>query len=188
MTDPGKFRNGATPGSRHAARRGSSTLLALLLIAVASAVPAAESDLEAKVKAAYLFHLTKFVDWPSLPSNELRICVIGSEAVGGMMGDLSSRQVRDRPLKIEVDTLGNPALCQILFIGRADKRLPEILKLVRGASVLTVSDLDDFARQGGIVGFYIESGRIKLEINPETARAANLRISAKLLELARTVP
>lgn len=173
---------------RCGARRRLVPLLALLLAATATAIPAVESDIEAKVKAAYLYHLTKFVDWPVLPANEVRICVLGSDAVGGMMTDLSNRQVRDRPLKVEVDTLTDPAQCQVLFIGRGDKRLPEILKRVRGVGVLTVSDIDDFARHGGIVGFYVESGKIKLEINPEAARVANLRISAKLLELARTVP
>jgi hypothetical protein len=53
---------------------------------------------------------------------------------------------------------------------------------------LTVGDADNFAYQGGIVGFYVEAGRIKLEINPDAARAAKLRISAKLLEVARTIP
>lgn len=174
--------------SRLFARRWRLVPLALLLATTAAAIPAVENDIEAKVKAAYLYHLTKFVDWPSLPAGEVRICVLGAEAVGGMMSDLSNRQVRDRPLKIEVETVADPAQCQVLFIGRADKRLPEILRRVRGSAVLTVSDSEDFARHGGIVGFYAEAGKLKLEINPETALAANLRISAKLLELARTVP
>jgi hypothetical protein len=170
----------------HRPLRRKRVLLPALLALAAPSVHA--DDIEAKVEAAYLYHLTKFVDWPSLPANEFRICVIGADAVGGMMRDLSGRQVRDHRLKIEVDTLSDPALCQVLFIGRADKRLSELLKLVRGAGVLTVSDLADFARRGGMVGFYVEAGRIKLEINPEAARAAKLRISAKLLEVARTVP
>lgn len=174
---------------RHAGKRPPLRgLLALLGLLLAAGAAAAERDLEAKVKAAYLYHLTKFVEWPALPATEVRICVLGSEAVGAMMSDLGNRQVRDRPLKIEVDTVTDPAQCQVLFIGRADKRLPDLLKRVRGASVLTVSDLDDFARRGGMVGFVIESGKIKLEINPDNARAAHLRVSGRLLELARTVP
>jgi len=149
---------------------------------------AADGELEAKVKSAYLYHLTKFVDWPTLPPDSLRICVIGSEAVGNMLGELSNRQVRDHPLRIDVDAIGDPARCQVLFIGRGEKRAADILARVRGQSVLTVSDRNDFAREGGIVGFYLEGGKVKLEINQEAARTANLRISAKLLELARMVP
>jgi hypothetical protein len=160
----------------------------VLALLVCTALPAVAEDIEAKVEAAYLYHLSKFVDWPGSPGNEFRICVLGSDAVGSMMRDLSGRQVKDRPLRIEVDVVADPTQCQILFIGRTDKRLPEILKLVRSANVLTVSDLADFARRGGMVGFYVDAGRIKLEINPDATRAANLRISAKLLEVARTIP
>lgn len=166
-------------------------LLTLSLLAgsvVSLATPAAEKDLEAKVKAAYLYHLTKFVDWPALPPNEVRICVLGSEAVGSVMGDLANRVVRDRLLKIEVDVIADPTQCQVLFIGRGEKRLSELIKRLHGANVLTVSDLEDFARRGGMVGFYLDAGKLKLEINPDNARVGNLRISAKLLELARTVP
>jgi hypothetical protein len=167
-------------------RRGLLLVLSCLLSL--SAHGAGESDLEAKVKAAYLYHLTRFVDWPVLPPQEIRICVMGSDAVGRMLGELSNRPVRDRTLKIEVEGASEPGQCQVLFIGRGERRLPEVLKRVRGSSALTVSDAEDFARQGGMVGFYAESGKIKLEINQDNARAAGLRISAKLLELARVVP
>lgn len=164
--------------------RNLTLLLALLVPATA---PAIADDIEAKVEAAYLFHLTKFVDWPALPAGEFRICIVGSDSVGGMMRELSGRPVKDRPLRIQVDAATDPAQCQILFIDRSDRRLPELLKRA-GAGVLTVSNLADFVGRGGIVGFYPESGRIRLEINPDAARAANLHISGKLLEVARTVP
>jgi hypothetical protein len=155
---------------------------------VASGTQAVAEDLEAKVKAAYLYNLTKFVEWPVLPANEMRICVLGSDAVGGMMGELANRKVHDLPLRVEVDVVADPTQCQVLFIGRNEKRIPEILKRVRGSGVLTVSDMDEFARHGGMVGFYVESGKVKLEINPDNVHVANLRVSAKLLDLARMVP
>lgn len=161
--------------------------LFVLLLALLASSGALADDLEAKVKAAYLYHLTKFVDWPTLPADEIRICVTGAEAVGGMLTGLANRPVRDRPLRIEVGNIGDPARCQILFIGEADKQPADWLRRLRGASVLTVGDQAGFIRQGGIVGFYADAGKIKLEINPDNARAANLRISAKLLEMARTV-
>lgn len=181
----------ATDSGMHTFRLFTRTLLALLALSMATVVNA-EDDLEAKVKAAYLFHLTKFVEWPALATNEFRICVTGSESVGNMMGNLSNRQVFNRPLKIEVDKLSDPlidpAQCQVLFIGRGERRSAELLRRVRGSSALTVSDMDGFARSGGIVGFYAEAGKIKLEVNPEAARAADLKISAKLMEIARSVP
>lgn len=157
--------------------------MAALLLSFASS---AEDDLESKVKAAYLFHLTKFVDWPDMPTDHLRICVIGNDPVGKMLGELSDRRVKELPLKIEVNTPVDLATCQILFISRSEKHWGEILNRLNGTNVLTVSDLDNFARRGGIVSFYSEDGKIKLEINPAAVRKTNLRISSKLMELARS--
>lgn len=160
--------------------------LLLPLILWAALASAAESDIEAKVKAAYLFHLTKFVEWPALPPDALRICVIGSQAVGSILGELSNRQVQDRPLRVEVvETIGDLSRCQVLFIGRSNKSSGELLNKVRGAGVLTISDQEDFARAGGMVSFYFDGGKLKLEINQDAARSANLKISSKLLELSR---
>jgi hypothetical protein len=58
---------------------------------------------------------------------------------------------------------------------------------VRGKEVLTVSDADGFARQGGGIGFYSDGNQIKLEINAEATQNAHLRINAMLMEIARIV-
>ena len=149
---------------------------------------ATSGELEAKIKAAYVFHIIKFVDWPSLPTDALHLCVAGNDGVTLLLADLAGKQVKDRPLRIDNDGSFEPAQCQVLYVGRPERRWPELQARLRGQAVLTVSDQEGFARGGGIVGLYPEGGKIKLEINPDAARSANLRISAKLLELARTVP
>jgi hypothetical protein len=53
--------------------------------------------------------------------------------------------------------------------------------------VLTVGDAADFARIGGMIGFYVENNKIRLQINARTAKEANLSISSKLLRLAAVV-
>lgn len=162
---------------------------AVLLVAGVMPIHAAPpSELESKIKAAYVFHIIKFVDWPSLPADALRLCVTGSDGVTLLLNDLAGKQIKDRALRVDSDGSLDPAQCQVLYVGRPERRWPELQARLRGQAVLTVSDQDGFARGGGIVGLYPEGGKIKLEINPDAARSANLRISAKLLELARTVP
>jgi len=158
-------------------------VLALAILAL----PAAAQDLGAKVKSAYLYHLVKFVEWPELPPDAVHLCVLGDPDIGALLGELSGRPVKNRSLNIEVDPAGDPAGCQLLFIGSARADARSLLERVRDAPVLTVGDQPGFAGGGGIVGFYREAGRIKLEIDPEAARRAGLRISGKLMELARPV-
>lgn len=172
---------------RPTARLGRRLLAIGPILLLAAIRPALASDLQAKVQAAYVFHLTRFVDWPALPESEIRICVVGADALAGLITELSGREVKDRSLRVMVDLVPDPTICQVLFIGPGERHAAELLARVRGRPVLTVSDEADFARHGGMVGFYMEAGKLKLEVNPELARTVNLRFSAKLLEVARSV-
>jgi len=165
--------------------------LAVLLLSLGICInqtARADEGLEAKVKAAYLFHLVKFIDWPGLPPDEIRICVYGSKTMAVLLNELSDRQVKERALKITADDPSDLSRCQVIFISRAEKKWRGILEKATGLHILTVSDHEDFASQGGMVGFYAAGGKIRLEINPTTAQNAELKLSSKLLELARTVP
>ena len=79
-----------------------------------------------------------------------------------------------------------------LYGGRAGvtttrKYLAQILDSVKGSSILTVADTGGFVRQGGMIGFVLEENRVRLEVNPQLAERSHLRISSKLLALARIV-
>lgn len=151
-----------------------------------SMLAAANEEDEAKVKANYLHNFTRFVEWPNLVNDTVHICVISSEPIVNILAQIASRDLKGHNLQIW-SGLDDPQICQILFISRAEKNLNEWLTQVRGNNVLTVSDADDFARQGGAIGFYSDGGQIKLEINPEVVRNAHLKVNAMLMEIARIV-
>src|SRR5436853_588792 len=65
-----------------------------------------------------------------------------------------------------------------------EKSLNEILSSLKGRNILTVSDTDGFARQGGIIRFFTEKNKIRFQINTDAAKAAKLTISSKLLRIA----
>lgn len=191
---------GPPPGPsppRRAARGAARTLpaaLALVLLSAAGPAPAQDPGLETRVKAAYVYNFLTFVEREkAVPEPEgaaVRVCVLGDEALLAELKGLSGRQVRGRPLEVRSGPESGPfPSCHLLVIGRAESaRLPEILRAVSGAGVLTVSDIPRFARGGGMIGFLTEGGRVRIEVNPGTAAAAGLKVSAKLLEVARVVP
>jgi len=162
-------------------------VLCLGLLALAPLSALAEDVLETKVKAAYLYHLLNYIDWPQLPGDALHICVLGADTLGAMLRELSDRQVKNLPLSIAIDDMDNPMACQVIFIGEGLANWQAMLEKLPAQGVLTVGDPADFAAQGGIVGFYSLDGKIKLELNPRAAQLANLKISSKLLEMARIV-
>lgn len=156
------------------------------LLCLLSLPALADDESDARVKAGYLHNFTKFVDWPNLVNDTVHICVVGSEAVVNILAEIASRDLKGHNLQIW-SGLDDPGICQILFISRSEKSLNELMNQVRGNEVLTVSDADDFARQGGAIGFYADGSQTKLEINPEALRNAHLKVSAMLMEIARIV-
>jgi len=149
-------------------------------------------NLESDVKAAYILNIMKFVDWQDgkQTGGPLKIGIIGSDQISEVLEKLKNNKIGERTLFVEkIDESGIASCgCHLLYIGCSEKdRLDDILKKLKGSSILTVSDVPDFARKGGIAGFVIENDRVKIEINVNESKRAGLKIGAKLLEVARLI-
>lgn len=78
--------------------------------------------------------------------------------------------------------------CHVLFIPATESsHRDRILAAVRNSAVLTVGEETGFARKGGVVNFYLRRRKVRFEMNPEEARRRKLKISSRLLRLARIV-
>ena len=154
---------------------------------------------EYQVKAVFLFNFVQFVDWPPsatqdsqppLPPPPLLIGILGDDPFGTFLDEivrgerLGARSIQVRRYRRIADI----EECNILFISRSEnERVAEILSAVKNRPVLTVSDGDGFASQGGIIQFFTDKNRIRIRINLDAAQAANLTISSKLLRVAEVV-
>lgn len=100
--------------------------------------------------------------------------------------DLGERNVDSRPIKIK--TLRNPkdnSGCHVLFLSSTSSRaLPELASTQR-RGLLLVGESVGFLEQGGIINYFLQTGKLRFEISVENARAADLVLSARLLNLAR---
>ena len=165
----------------------SRALFAALLV-VACLVPATAQEVTAeyRVKAAYLYNFVKFVEWPALQSSVLTICVAGRNPFGPVLDDLVRGEVvAGRRLESRVILEPMPG-CHALFIAQG-ANTAVYLRAVRGQPILTVGEEPGFISSGGIARFYIDGGHVRFEINPMAAGQAGLRISSRLLRLARIV-
>jgi hypothetical protein len=183
----------APPGGLRRALAAAATALWILPAAAAPRAAASAELPEYSVKAAFLYHFAQFVEWPSdtagAPST-LTIGVLGDDPFGDQLDRVAlGKTVGGRTLSVR--RLAAPeeaARCDILFISTSEAgRLSEILARLGGAPVLTVGEADRFARRGGMIGFFFEDGRVRLEVNVKAAEAARLRVSSKLLSVARLV-
>ena len=176
-------------------RRKSKLMNGLLIFLFFCAPVFAQDALsEYQVKAAYLFNFLKFVEFPNEsfadPLAPIIIGVLGEDPFGNALPQVvTGKTVQGRDLVIHLYRTGeNLRGAHILFISVSErKRLPMILSTLRGASVLTVADTAGFLDAGGMIQFLNENERVRFAINVDATGRAKLKISSKLLSLARVV-
>jgi hypothetical protein len=178
-------------------RRFRKTFLFLLAAACGLGVPAvarAEGVApEYEVKAAFLFNFTKFVEWPPAAYSDerspLKICVLGNDPFGKTLHSLTGEEVGGRRLSLmHPENLKDLESCHVLYVSRSEReRLAQILAAVRSAPVLTVADTPGFIDQGGMINFILEGSKVRFDVNQEAAERAGLKISSRLLALAKHV-
>lgn len=169
-------------------------IVVCLLAGAATAAAQAPRAPEYEVKAAFLYNFAKFVDWPPRafpdPSAPLHICVLGRDPFGDTLSKLlEGKSISGRPIASRL--LQSPAearLCHILFISRSEPEfLKQALAPIRDLAVLTVGESDDFLPLGGMINFVLEQDRVRFEINLDAAERHRLKLSSKLLAVARVV-
>jgi hypothetical protein len=78
--------------------------------------------------------------------------------------------------------------CQMLFISSSERhRLQVLLPEAHRRGILTVSDMRDFARLGGIFSLLTIDNRIVFDLNLSSADKASLAFSSHLLKLAHDI-
>lgn len=166
------------------------TVLMLLLVIPASGA----ASLQYQLEAAFLFNFTQFVEWPesAFAGNDspLVIGVLGDDPFGSYLDEIVRGEVvNGHPLVVErYRNEQQIRHCQILFIANSESNsFQATLLALKNRNVLTVSNLEGFARAGGTVVFLVENSRLRLRINVNAVREARLVISSKLLKQAELV-
>jgi hypothetical protein len=169
----------------------------LLLLAVAPfSYPQNSQATEYQLKAAFLFNFAKFVDWPdrsfSNPRSPFTICVIGQDPFGGAMDEYLAKTIGGRPVQLAHfpggSALSEARHCQIAFVSASERiHFHDVIESLSGTTALLVGDADGFAASGGTIEFTLEDNHIRFAINPEAAARADLKLSSKLMALAKIV-
>lgn len=186
-----------TVNARHTsatARLRVAVMLPLLVLGVVSApLRARGQGTEHDVKADMLWKIAKFVDWPEAAFNrsgQLVFAILGEDELAAVLASsLSTRTINGKQVFVRFVRRPQDAQgAQILYVSASEReRLPEVLRALEGTSTLTVADVPGFVAHGGMVDFISEADRVRFQINPGRAQRAGLKISAKLLALAKVV-
>jgi hypothetical protein len=172
---------------------GRAILSAVLCLAFCPPV-LAQAATEDQVKAAYVFNFAKFIQWPAevfaTADAPMNFCVLGrSPVVDELDSSMTGKSVNGHA--IVVKHLHGPDEikgCHLIFLAAsAGKQQQKLIQAAKGSTVLLVAETPGFAHAGGTINFIMENGRLIFEVNVNAAESAHLKISSKLLALARIV-
>jgi hypothetical protein len=147
---------------------------------------------EYEVKAAYLLNFVRFVQWPATSPGDraIYICVLGRDPFGDALERvIGGEEIGGKTVLIRrIAKVQEAESCRVLFIDSSQtSQLAGTLDVLRGAPVLTVSDIPQFILRGGIVQFVLKDNRVRFEINLKNAERVGLVLSSQLLNVAASV-
>jgi hypothetical protein len=166
--------------------------LVFVLLPPSSSFSQSQPDVS-QLKAAFVYHFAQMVDWPPsyLDSNgSLVICSIDDDSYSAALDRaVDGKRIANHPVQTRhVRDLTTLHGCHVLALAAMEQsRLAAILDRVKNEPVLTVGDGDDFVAHGGIIGLAFQDKKIRFDINLNAAQRVNLKISSRLLLLARNV-
>jgi hypothetical protein len=177
---------------RHSALALAGCLLLLGISASAQAQPAAEVA-EPTVKAAFLYKFAAYVEWPpatfTLPEAPFVIGVSGAEDVAAALDAIvPGRTVHDRRVQVKRLRDGeSPRGLHMVFVGRDDAASRALVRSAPAANVLVVTQSERGLEQGASINFVTSEGRVGFEVSLDSAEHAGLKISSRMLTVARRV-
>ncbi len=155
-------------------------------------VRADDSSREYQIKAAFIYNFIQFVEWPAdafqSDNTPITIGVLGTNPFGDALERaVGGKTIGGRSLRVvyfaRVEDLG---VCQILFVNASDPALLQATHdRIKDKSVLSIGECDQFPWSGGVIRFYDDDNKVRFEVNLEAAELARLKISSKLLRLAK---
>ena len=169
--------------------------IAILVSAVNPLFAKAKEPLlyEHQIKAAFLYNFAKFVQWPESafvdPESPIIICILGKGPIVGALQGITGKTVRGRKIIISYSkNIRSVKECHILFVAQSEKnRIKHTINNIKGKPVLTVSDVNNFVKAGGMIGMVRVENKIRFHINLVSAQDSGLTISSQLLKLAQSV-
>lgn len=144
---------------------------------------------EADVKAAFLYNFSLLTEWPNLPENEVIVCRFIKDQIDINHSLLEQKNIEGRPFKWQIiDSMSELRGCQVAVFGQyKTEEIDSILASLNNAPVLTVSDARSPQAQKAMIAIVHEQHLLGFEVNLKASKSANLKLSAKLLRLAKRV-
>lgn len=148
---------------------------------------------EYEVKAAYIFNFAKFIEWPDkyIQGDTLYLCTYKNDPFGIILEKtMIGRKVNGKDWKIKrINSIDEVCECHIMiFSGIKQHEIINVLSKIGNKPIVTIGDeMQNFCQIGGVINFMPQFSDRQFEINKDIADDIRIKISPKLLLLAKII-
>ncbi len=160
-------------------------ILIVMILLCASSTLAMDKSL--RIKAALIYQFAKYTQWPDAIGDTITFCTLGGDQLAGALNTIQNKRVRNMRVNVRHVASAQDVLryCQVVYItAHHQQALPILLSQFENSAILTVSEMQNFTHQGGMINFVRRGLKQKFEINQMATTKANLKLSSKLLQIA----
>jgi hypothetical protein len=168
----------------------------LALVGLSSAWPAHAQGVEApeaSVKSAFLYKFAGYVDWPAsafaAPDAPFVFGVLGADDIALELAKIAAgRNIGGHPVAVKRFKEGEPVRgVHVLFVGRSAFDRPTISRAGTLPGVLLVTETERGLEAGSAINFVTAEDRVGFEVSLDAAERNGLRISSRMLGVAKRV-
>lgn len=170
---------------------GLCIAVSLFLFCTAAALGQGKGADEYDIRAAMLFNITRFVDWPAHKIDaqhpQISVCIAGPDPVGASFDHfLQEQSSAAKSIKVRhLNSFESAETCDVLYVSiREQKGLKKVSASLAKAGVLVISESSNAASPNQIIGLPTIDEHVHIEVNLSAAKLAGITISSKLLHLA----
>lgn len=152
------------------------------------------SAIESQVKAAFLYKFAGYVEWPPTAFERSDSPVVigvveAADFAQTLEQTVAGRSMNGRPVVVQRVARGDSLKgVHVLFIPRREAAaLGDVLAQAKGLAILTVTDTERGLGAGCMINFVVENNKVRFDIAPEAAELSRIKISARLMSVARRV-
>lgn len=170
-----------------------ATGLILLMMGFSVQGTVAENSLKYDIQSAFIYKFIKFIEWDNpkhgFDNGNICVSVLGKGAINKSINKINGKEVKGKKIDLWfIESIDELKECKILFIPpESNFNSSYKLDYLSSKGVLTIGNQKNFSEIGGIINLVTIKNKINFEINLEQARKSNIKISSKLLQLARIV-
>lgn len=169
-----------------------SRLVSILAILLSTYAPVSVAETNSgnmtEIIAALTYNFAKYTAWPVSHSASPSLCFFDPSYETGFR-QLEGKPIHDLPLLVtRINNVTQAEACHVIYLSEADKdRMKRLMLALADRPVLTISALPGFIAQGGMIELFQENNKFRFDVDNQKVKQAQLKLSAQVLKLARTV-